>query len=344
VIAKSLITFERTLKECAADIEALHARCAEAAPNYAVPYEDFLSAVTAGANKYLLRDEGGDATVAVDAMRLFINELQATDLYLGLACSSGNEFAWWDFDAGYRRFIERVAQHLASAETEAGEVVDLVYTELYGTRVVEGVRQSKFATYTGRGTLRGWLRTIVWHAVVDLHRARRDEITIDDWSEGGGEVDDRPGWRAEAHGGESAMVDRLARERYGAATVAALDAAFAALDEHEKLLLLYYHVEGLKLREIARLVEEPRSPLRRWFQRQPKQGAGAPAKNRVYESTIMRWLEKVYAQIHERFEEELRAGGKLSAEEIKLCLEMAGNGTAPEDLYVHLKSARGKDV
>ncbi|MEJ7618180.1 MAG: hypothetical protein WKF30_14725 [Pyrinomonadaceae bacterium] len=63
----------------------------------------------------------------------------------------GRRAAWWDFDAGYRRYIERIARHLASAETQADEVIDLVYTELYGTRLVEGVRQSKFTTYMGRG-------------------------------------------------------------------------------------------------------------------------------------------------------------------------------------------------
>ncbi len=334
--------FERTLKECAPDIEALHARCAEAAPNYGITYEIFAEAIATGANKYLLHN-GGDnpSPVSPSEVRQFIGELQAADLYLALACARGNEGAWWDFDGGYRRFIERVAQHLASAGTDAEEVTDSVYTELYGTRVVDGVRHSKFATYTGRGTLRGWLRTIVWHAVVDMHRARRDAITIEDWSEGGGETDDRPGWRAEAHGGETAMVNLVARERYGAATVAALDTALASLDEHERLLLLYYHVEGLKLREIARLVEEPLSPLRRWFQRQAKKsgsgGGDTPSKSRVYESTVMRWLEKVYAQVHARFAEELKQKSGLSAEEIALCVEMAGGGVAPEDLYRHLK-------
>lgn len=330
--------FERTFQECAPEVEALYARCAESAPNYGIPYEEFAEAVVTGANKYLLRGGGSQPPVSAAELRQFIAEIQASDLYLALACARGNEHAWWDFDSGYRRFIERVAQHLASAGTDAEEVMDSVYTELYGTRVVDGVRHSKFATYTGRGTLRGWLRTIVWHAVVDMHRARRDAITIEDWSESGGETDDRPGWRAEAYGGESAMVNRVARERYGAATVAALDAALASLDEHEKLLLLYYHVEGLKLREIARLVEEPLSPLRRWFQRQAKKSAGdAQTKSRVYESTVMRWLEKVYAQVHRRFAEELEQKSGLSEEEIMLCVEMAGGGIAPEDLYRHLK-------
>lgn len=349
--ATSLQKFESALAECAADIGALYARCAEAAPNYGVAPEDFSAAVCAGARKYLAphggEGEGVDAgAITAEGLRQFVNDLQSTDLYLALACAQGNEHAWWDFDAGYRRFIERVAQHLAGAPSQAEEAVDLVYTELYGTRVVEGVRQSKFATYSGRGNLRGWLRAIVWHAVVDLHRARRDEVTIDDWSESGGETADRPGWRGLAHATEHAATDGVARGRYGAAALAALDASFASLDDHEKLLLLYYHVEGLKLREIARLVEEPQSPLRRWFQRSPRQRGGASTglKSRVHESTVMRWLEKVYARIHKRFGEELRERHGLSAEEVKLCVEMAGDGVAPDDLQRHLTGARPNKV
>ncbi|HWT00974.1 MAG TPA: hypothetical protein VN256_12070 [Pyrinomonadaceae bacterium] len=328
---------ESAIAECAADISALHQRCIEAAPNYDVEADAFHAAVRAAIDKYLVDPQAASAPTP-DEIRQFIGELQITDLYLALACARGNEHAWWEFDQSYRRYIERIARHLASAESDAEEVIDSVYVELYGTRVVNDVRQSKFATYTGRGTLRGWLRTVVWHAVIDLHRARRDEVSIDDWSEGGGEVRDRPGWRAEARGGEGAMVERVARERYRDVTVKALDTSLATLDDHEKLLLLYYHVEGLKLREIARLVEEPRSPLRRWFQRQSKRRISVP-DSRVHESTVMRWLEKVYGKVLERFRSELKEQSGLSADEIELCVEMATEDLAPEDVRRHLTDA-----
>lgn len=331
-----LIQLDRAINECAGDISALYARCAEAAPNYNISLEEFTAAARTAVDKYLVDQSNGNAP-APEAIRQFLNELQASDLYLALACARGSEHAWWEFDQGYRRYIERIARHLSSIETDAEEVIDSVYVELYGTRVVEGVRQSKFATYTGRGTLRGWLRTVVWHAVIDMHRARHDEISVDDWSESGGETHDRPGWRAEARGGESAMVDRIARERYAAETVRALDASLATLDDHEKLLLLYYHVEGLKLREIARLVEAPASPLRRWFQRQSKRRTSAP-ESRVHESTVMRWLEKVYEKVLDRFRRELEEKGGLSADEIEICLEMATEDLSSEDVRRHLTS------
>lgn len=325
---------EGVITECAADIDALHARCREAAPNYDISEDTFRVAIRTAIDKYLINQEQEDVPTP-DEVRQFIGELQVTDLYLALSCAQGNEHAWWEFDQGYRRYIERIARHLASAETDAEEVIDSVYVELYGTRVINDVRQSKFATYTGRGTLRGWLRTVVWHAVIDMHRARRDEVSIDDWSEGGGEMHDRPGWRAESRGGESAMVDRVMRERYRAVTVEALDTSLSLLDDHEKLLLLYYHVEGLKLREIARLVEEPQSPLRRWFQRQSKRRVNVP-ESRVHESTVMRWLEKVYGKVLERFRSELQEKSGLSETEIETCVEMATEDLAPEDVRRHL--------
>lgn len=337
VTAAPFAKFDRTLDACASDIAALHARCSALAPNYNVSLEDFASSIRHATRKYL-----GDDLDSPDQLRTFLAELQIDDLHLALACALGNEHAWWDFDAGYRRFIERIARHLASAETAAEEVTDYVYTELYGTRVVEGVRQSKFSTYTGRGTLHGWLRAIVWHAVVDLHRASHPEVPIEDWSAAGGETEDRPGWRAEARGGEEMMIDHIARERYGEATRHALAESFAALDDHEKLLLMFYHVEGLKLREIARFVEQPASPLRRWFQRQSKRRHDAPDA-RVHESTVMRWLEKVYAKVQTSFRAELKETHNLSGEEIEICIELAGGSlTALHDARPHLTTAPGE--
>jgi RNA polymerase sigma-70 factor, ECF subfamily len=337
-----LAQLELALRDCNADMEALYTRCMEAAPNYSLSLEDFRSALRMAVEKYLV-DHLNGPTPSAHQIREFLGELQSTDLYLALACARGNEHAWWDFDQGYRRYIERIARHLASIETDAEEVIDSVYVELYGTRVVGDVRHSKFATYSGRGTLRGWLRTVVWHAVIDMHRARHDEISIDDWSESGGETHDRPGWRAEARGGEGAMLDRIVRERFQAATVAALDASLATLDDHEKLLLLYYHVENLKLREIARLVEEPASPLRRWFQRQSKRRSNVP-ESRVHESTVMRWLEKVYGKILDHFRMQLTEKDGLSPAEIELCVEMATEDLASEDVRRHLMNTQTESL
>jgi DNA-directed RNA polymerase specialized sigma24 family protein len=102
-----------------------------------------------------------------------------------------------------------VARHLASSESNAQDVVDTVYVELYGTRVIDGERVSKFATYSGRGSLRGWLRTVIWHSLVDLHRTSHDEVSLDEMTENVGEGHAQASFAEPSLGGETEMLDHL---------------------------------------------------------------------------------------------------------------------------------------
>ena len=313
--------FLESLAACANQLDAIYADCAAAHSDFDLSAADFREAVRRAINKYLVGPAKENAAPSVPEIRRFIGDLQAHDLYLALACARANEPAWWEFDRKHRSFIESWARHLARGGTDADEAIDAVYVELFGTKIVGGVRQSKFRTYTGRGTLRGWLRTVVLHAVVDLYRGRQSEISLDDWCASGDETRERPAGLVAVQGTEELMMTSVVRERYRTATMAALDQSLAALDEHETLLLLYYHVEGLKLREIARIVEEPASPIRRWFQRQSKRRSDPTS--RVHESTVMRWLEKVYLKVSNRFHAELADKHGLNAAEIEICKAIA---------------------
>ena len=144
-------------------------------------------------------------------------------------------------------------------------------------------------------------------------------------------------------GSESAAIERITRDRYATLTTDALEESLKNLDDHEKLLLLYYHVENLKLREIARLVEVPASPLRRWFQRQSKRRISSP-EARVHESTIMRWLEKVYEKIQKYFRDVLRERHELSEAEIEICAELATEDLARDDVRKNLVDARAGNL
>jgi RNA polymerase sigma-70 factor len=321
-----------TLEKFDALISSLYSRCVEAAPNFGVTQESFQNSLAKAARKYLYANDAAPTDAEVEG---FLNELNLNDLFLAIACANGNERAWWEFDQNHRSYLERVARHLASSEMNASEVVDSVYVELYGTRIVDGVRQSKFASYTGRGSIRGWLRTIVWHALVDLHRASHDEVSLDEMTETVGEGHAQASFLTPAAGGEDEMLDEIVRERYRHATVNALETAFTSLDAHEKLLLLYYHVENLKLREIARMVEVPTSPLRSWFQRRSTQRETAP-NSKVHESTVMRWLEKVYEKVLRSFRQELTRTAGLKDSEIELCMGIVAQDLAHGDISRHL--------
>jgi RNA polymerase sigma-70 factor len=307
----------RNLGLCADLLAESHARCARAYPGFEVPFEEFRDAVRAAALKHLIEYPGRDAKPSLEDLKRFIAELKLDDLYLGLGCLRGDERAWWEFDRQHRSFIERLTRHLVNSNIDADEVIDAVSVELFGTKIIDGVRQSKLRTYTGRGTLQGWLRVIITHAAADLHRKAKVEAPAEDLAAASDKLIAQGIWTA-----EESMLTNMMRNRYRSATVAALDGALAALDDYETLLLLYYHVEGLKLREIARIVEEPGSPIRRWFARR-----NSP-QSRVHESTVMRWLDKVYKKILDRFKSELAGKHGLKPEEIEICRAIAAEDPA----------------
>jgi len=308
-------------------------RCAANAPNFGVRRECFDTSLKTTVGKYLL--PASTAPLTANGIEEFLAALQGDDLFIAIACANGNERAWWEFDQQHRSYMERVARHLAKTDIDAQEVIDQVYVELYGTKVVDGERQSKFSTYSGRGSLRGWLRTVIWHALVDLHRAGHDEVSLDELTETIGEGAAHAGFAEVPTGGEDKMVEQITRDRYRNATVSAIAKAFSSLEPHEKLLLLYYHNDGMKLREIARLVENEASPLRGWFQRRSATREKDPS-SRIHESTIMRWLEKCYARVLEVFKSELAAKHRLKPEEIAVCMDLAMEDLSGRGIYQNL--------
>lgn len=324
------------ITECDSVMGEIYARCYENAPNFGVSEEPFRNSLKKTAGRFLNSNTGETSNVSADELKDFLRGLQADDLFMAIACAGGNERSWWEFDQQHRNYLERVARHLASSELNAQEVIDTVYVELYGTRVVDGERVSKFATYSGRGSLRGWLRTVIWHSLVDLHRASHDEVSLDAMTENVGESYVHASFASEVKlGGEDDMIEKIAKDRYRKATLNSIENAFANLDNHEKLLLLYYHVENMKLREIARMVENTASPLRDWFQRKSSTRDQNP-ETRIHESTIMRWLEKSYSKVLKMFRLELVGTHKLSEEEIEICMELATQDLASPNLYRNL--------
>ena len=316
-------------------IEEMFARCKENAPNFEVTFDAFANSVNNTLRRF--HDASADAPVTDDESSEFLGKLHADDLFMAIACASGNERAWWEFDQQYRSYIESIAKYLSKTEVDASDVTEIVYTELYGTRVVDGARVSKFATYSGRGSLRGWLRTVIWHSLVDLHRTSHDEVSLDEMTENIGEGAAHATFVVEAPGGELEMMQQIERNRYRQATMSALDVAFGSLESHEKLLLLYYHVERLTLNEISRLVEPADSPLRNWFQQRSGKRTGGDS-TRTHESTVMRWLNKCYAKISQRFKAELQTDPGLSSREIESCIELAMEELSENSVFKNLSA------
>ncbi len=109
----------------------------------------------------------------------FLRSLRLEDLALATACVLGREVAWQRFLNLYRASLTQAAVAITGSSTLGNDLADSLYSELYGLREVEGQRRSPLASYSGRGSLLGWLRTTLAQRHVDHHRRTHRESPLD---------------------------------------------------------------------------------------------------------------------------------------------------------------------
>jgi RNA polymerase sigma-70 factor (ECF subfamily) len=164
--------------------------------------------------------------------------LRVNDLVLARACARGNKAAWECFLERYRERMYLAAAAIARDEEKGRELADSLYADLYGTRVrQDGQRVSKLESFQGRGSLEGWLKTILAQEYVNRFRSQRKLIPFDDELEAPSPAIDNDGSAAEQ-----------------AALAKATDAALASLDEEEGFLLAAYYLDQRRLAEIGRML------------------------------------------------------------------------------------------
>ena len=203
----------------------------------------------------------------------FLEPLKAEELALARGCVEGNEFAWHTFLTRYRASLYGAAYSVAKEESIARELADSLYAELYGLPNESGRRTSKLQYYKGRGSLEGWLRTVVAQEFVNRYRRTRREVSLEEKVEAGAQF--------AASGGEASTAaadPRIAQ---------AVSQAMAGLDSESRLLLNAYYLDGRTLAEIGRVLH-------------------------VHESTISRKLERATTALRKSIRKELLAKG-LSA-------------------------------
>jgi RNA polymerase sigma-70 factor (ECF subfamily) len=100
-------------------------------------------------------------------------------LALAHACALGYETAWQRFLNLYRAPLTQAAIAITGSATLGHDLADSLYSELYGRRQVEGKRNSPLASYSGRGSLLGWLRTTLAQRHVDHYRRTHRETSLD---------------------------------------------------------------------------------------------------------------------------------------------------------------------
>jgi RNA polymerase sigma-70 factor, ECF subfamily len=178
----------------------------------------------------------------------FYFSLRVEELALARACAAGSERAWEIFMLRYREKLYDIGSYIAKESSAARELADSLYADLYGTSTREGRRVSKLASYTGRGSLEGWLRTVMAQEYINRYRRGRKYVSMDEESEEGVQF-------AVAESEPVVTVDL----RLEAAT----DEALSALPAEDRFVLASYYLDDRTLAEIARTLGVHESTISR---------------------------------------------------------------------------------
>jgi RNA polymerase sigma-70 factor, ECF subfamily len=181
-------------------------------------------------------------------IRTFLLSLRTDELALARACAAGSNSAWEIFLTRYREKLYLSALRIAREDSAARELADTLYADLYGTSTRDGQRVSKLASYTGRGSLEGWLRTVLAQEYVNRYRRTKRLVSLDEESEEGIQ------FRAPDPDPAPPADQRLAQ---------ATDEALAALSAEDRVVLSAYYLNGRTLAEIARMLGVHESTISR---------------------------------------------------------------------------------
>ncbi len=218
---------------------------ARTSDNRSLAREHLAPRISAAIDKYLLRD---DPQVSEAEVAKFIDELQADDLCLIIACERGDENAWNDLVERFTATVRSAARSASSNEDAAEDLAQSIWAELYGLRTrKDGAPAGKLAYYSGRGSLAGWLRAVVGQLAVDTFRKQSRLVQTEE------DTDlDRLAHEAsvgEVFSGiptpEESMSNRFAQ----ADMQQALNKAIQELAAEDRLLVKLYYFDNLRLRE-----------------------------------------------------------------------------------------------
>jgi RNA polymerase sigma-70 factor, ECF subfamily len=188
------------------------------------------------------------ADAAEHDLREFYVSLRIEELALARACAAGQERAWEIFLTRYREKLYDIAGYITKESSTARELADSIYAELYGTTTRDGQRASKLSSYTGRGSLEGWLRTVMLQEHVNRYRRQRRLVSLDEETE--------EGVQFATPTAEPAMAVDSRVE-------AAIDEVLLALAPEDRFVLASYFLDQRTLADIARTLGVHESTISR---------------------------------------------------------------------------------
>jgi RNA polymerase sigma-70 factor (ECF subfamily) len=227
------------------DDVASHAYERSGAAAYGVDAEQFAAILNEIRLKYAPQASAREAADFCSALRL-------EELALARACAAGNERAWQDFISRYQQKLHGMALHITHDGAHAADLADSLFADLYGVNTRDGVRRSKLIFYTGRGSLEGWLRTVIAQEFINRYRKQKRVVSLEEQEEEGTQF-------VAADPAPSCASD----QRVEAAT----DQALAELSAEDRYVLSAYYLDGRTLAEIARVLGLHESSISRRLDR-----------------------------------------------------------------------------
>lgn len=178
--------------------------------------------------------------------------LRLEELALTQGCAAGNEHAWDVFLVRYREKLYDAARQITREEASARELADSIYGELFGTRTQNGRRISKLESYSGRGSLEGWLRTVLAQEWVNRFRKQKRMVSLEEQEEAGAQF-------AAAEAPEVVVMDPEVKS--------ATDLALAELSAEDRYIMAAYYLDDRTLAEVAKTLGVHESTVSRKVER-----------------------------------------------------------------------------
>jgi RNA polymerase sigma-70 factor (ECF subfamily) len=217
------------------ELAAIVTRAKLAWPSVVVADDVFLAAIR----------ERTDAETTADA--------HATDdLYLACGLVAGAPEAIAAFDRACGPAIDRALASSGASEAERADLAQVVRQRL----LVAGADDSppRIATYSARGALAAWVRVVATREAARLLPKARREVSAED--------DELAALIAPDADPELGYLKRLYRHEFKQA----FEAAIAALDDRQRLLLRQHTLDGLGIDQLAEFYKVHRATTARWVE------------------------------------------------------------------------------
>ena len=168
-----------------------------------------------------------------------LRSVRLKDFVLARACAHGHTGAWEFFITHYREKLYLAAIAITRDEVRGRELADSLWADLYSART------SKLNSFLGRGSLEGWLKTILAQEHVNRFRKERKLVPFDDALETPTPTE----------------APDLSRDQ--SALASATDSALAELSPEDRFLLTAYYLDERTLAEIGRMLGTHESTISR---------------------------------------------------------------------------------